>query len=164
MKLYELKNEYLELSQMLADDENQIPEEALRDTLEGIAGEIEDKVLNIAAVIESFKAHADAIKKARDKMYKREQTLQAATQRLKDYVIFCMRATGVKKAESPELRVTLSDGVARVVIDNEDSLPADFVALRTEKFIDKRQIMEAIKEGQEVPGVHLEKTPSLRIS
>ena len=168
MKLYELKNEYLELLSMLSDEDCEIPQEALRDTLEGIEGEIEEKILNTVGVMETLIAEEEKIYNARrkmnDRLAKHQEAIAKKIKGLKDYVIFCMQATGVKKVLSPELRVTLSDGVAGVVIDNDEIIPAEFVTIRTERFIDKRQIKEAIKEGQEVAGAHLEKKPSLRIS
>ena len=46
MKLYEIANDYLALVQAVEDEE--IPEEAISDTLEAIEGEIEVKADNIA--------------------------------------------------------------------------------------------------------------------
>lgn len=61
MKLYEYAEQYEALKQM-AEDEN-IPPEALADTLESIDDEFETKVDSIACIIKDELATAEAIKK-----------------------------------------------------------------------------------------------------
>jgi hypothetical protein len=164
LTLYQLKNEYLELSSMLEDETIELPAEAIHNTLEGIQGELQDKVLNVAAIVETFNSYAEAIKKARERMQKRERALTNRAEQLKAYIVFCMSATGLKKAESPEIRVSLCGGRGRLVIDNEEAIPEQFLQERIEKVVLKTEIIDAMNSGQEVPGVHIEKTEHIRIS
>ena len=63
MKLYELSREYETLSNLWETGE--IPDEAARDTLEGIAGEAEEKADNIACMVKNLNAEAKAMKEER---------------------------------------------------------------------------------------------------
>ena len=60
MKLYELTNDYLALLDAIDNDE--IPEEAIADTLESITACIEDKADSIACLLKNLDADIVAIK------------------------------------------------------------------------------------------------------
>ena len=60
MKLYELTNDYLALLDAIDNDE--MPEEAIADTLEAITASIEDKADSIACVLKNLDAEIVAIK------------------------------------------------------------------------------------------------------
>ena len=57
MNLYELAKSWNDLLSMM----DEIPEDALRDTLEGIEGEFDEKADNIACVIKQLTAESEAI-------------------------------------------------------------------------------------------------------
>ena len=67
MKLYEIKNTYLDFLARMESGE--IPEEAVQDTLEGLEGVFEEKADNIACLIKTLNAEASAIKTERDVLY-----------------------------------------------------------------------------------------------
>ena len=60
MKLYELTEQYEEIYSMLYDEE--IDEQMIFDTAEGLEGEIEEKADNYAKMIFSIKAYFEPIK------------------------------------------------------------------------------------------------------
>ena len=70
MKLYEISNEYNQFLQAVEDEE--IPIEAVADTLEGIKGEFNEKADNIACMIKNQEAEMLAIKAEKDALNKRE--------------------------------------------------------------------------------------------
>ena len=70
MKLYEIANEYLALVEAIENEE--IPEEAVADTLEAMTAEIEDKADNIACLMKALNAEALAIREEEKRLAKRQ--------------------------------------------------------------------------------------------
>ena len=62
-KLYEISGRYQAALDSLTDNPD-IPEDAIRDTLEGLEGEFEEKAIAVAAAIKNLAAESAAIDKA----------------------------------------------------------------------------------------------------
>ena len=69
--IYELTGEYLELMNMLEDEE--IDEQTIIDTLEALDGEIENKADNYAKIIKSLESDIDGISKENDRLTARKK-------------------------------------------------------------------------------------------
>ena len=67
--LYELKEEHEALMNMLYDEE--VDEQTVLDTLEGIEGEIEEKADNYAKIMKILSADTEALKKEEDRLKRR---------------------------------------------------------------------------------------------
>ena len=77
MTLYELTGQYDMLMNMLYDED--IDEEVLLDTLEGMEGEIEDKADNYAKLIRNITADVESIKAEETRLSLRRKTLENIT-------------------------------------------------------------------------------------
>ena len=93
--LYQLTGEYLELLAMLEDEE--IDEQLILDTLEGIDCEIEVKADNYAKLIKNLESKNDAIKKEVDRLNNRKTTFENRIKNLKDHLYNSMKITGKTK-------------------------------------------------------------------
>ena len=72
-----------------------------------------------------------------------------------------METNGIKKISCPLFTITNVIGREVVVVDDVDEIPDDYMELPpvTAK-ADKKAIMTALKAGEEVPGVHIERNKS----
>jgi len=155
MKLYELTNEYKEL--MNLDD---IPEDALADTLEAIEGEISVKAKNIAFMLENWNADVVALKHHRDAISKRIKVIENRQAALRDYLRSNMERCEIKKIQCQYFDITLCNGRDILVIDDEKKIPSTFVEMKVIHEIDKTGITKKLKEGEQVDGARLEKSKS----
>ncbi len=161
--LYELAAEYREAAHRLADTD--LDEQTIADTLDGMAGEIEQKAVAVAMVIRNIKAEEDAIQQAVAGMVERQKAKAKTVERLKDYLKNNLEACGLKKVESPYFVVSVRANPASVVIDDESAIPTMFLvhppapAPRP----DKTAIKEAIKAGANVPGAHVSSSTRIDI-
>lgn len=167
MKLYEIKDEYLTVLDMAQDEE--IDADAIRDTLESIQGEFDEKVDNIACIIKSLTAETEAIKAEQDKLAARAKAKKAKADRLKDYIYDQMSCIGKRKVDTARNKITINKAPPSVKIDNESAF-LGWATLEHEDYItqkppvpNKTIIKDALKNGIEIPGVHLEAGESLRI-
>jgi len=93
--LYELKDNYLKLSEMLYEVE--VDEQCILDTLESIEGEIEDKADNYAKIIFNLLGDAATIKIEKLRLESRQKAYENRAKVLKDRLEEMMNATGKTK-------------------------------------------------------------------
>jgi hypothetical protein len=71
-----------------------------------------------------------------------------------------MEAADIQKVSCPLFTITLAKGRDVAIIDDEEKLPDDLMRVKTSLEPDKVAILEALKNGKEVPGAHIEKSKS----
>lgn len=151
MKLYEITPQLVELSNMDASDE------AVRDTLEAVQMEFNDKAVAIVKVAESLDADTSAIDAEIERLKARKQVIVNRKQQLRDYLLYNMEAAGIKKIDCPLFTVTLRQGVESVEIIDQSQIPNEYVAVEVVEKPDKAAIKAAIKSGKEVTGAILKR-------
>ena len=156
--LYELKEQYNYLMDLLYDDE--VDEQTLMDTLEGIEGEIEVKAENYAKIMRMLDEKAAFAKAEEDRLKKRRESLEKRSEWLKGRLYKTMKETGKTKFDTElfSFIIKKNGGVEKIDITGE--VPAEFLK---PGLPDNTAIRKALKEGRELPfakilprGDHLE--------
>lgn len=167
MRLYDIAQEYKNVLCLLGNEE--IDQQAVLDTLESIEGEFEEKADNTACIIKDLLSDAEALKKEAVALSARAKQKQNSA----DYLINClfsqMEELGKYQIETSRNLLKVKNTPPEVKIQNE----SDFIVWATmehEEFlrqktpeIDKIALKEALKSGQEIPGVSLESGRKLTI-
>jgi len=152
--LYQIVGELRELTE-LADTE-ELPVEVIRDTLEGIEGELEVKATNIAKLTRNLDASAQAIREAARAMIERAERVERRADSIRAYLLWAMQAADIQKIECPEFKIARRKNPVSVVIDEWHELPDIFKVQKPSPLVpDKKAIKAAIDNGQKVPGAHL---------
>ena len=162
LTLYQLADDYLTALDALADMED-LPPEAIADTLEGLAGTFQDKAVAVAAYLKTLEAEAAAIDAARKAMERRETALTHHATRLRDYLKGEMERTGLTRLDHPYLALRVQANPPAVVVEDEGMLPERFKETVTTVKLLKAEIGKALKAGEAVFGAHLEQTTRLVI-
>lgn len=164
MKLYQLADEYQQALEVLDDPE--LPEEAVRDTLEALQGGLVQKGQAVAAYALNLSAEIEALKAHEKRISAKRKTLEAREEWLRGYLKSNMERCSITeiKAIDGTFTAKLGKGRPSVVIDDEKLIPDDSEFVRWKREVDKTAIAAAIKAGQEVPGAHVETRPTLRIA
>ena len=92
MKLYELKENWKQVQEMLYEEE--IDEQCILDTLESIEGEIEDKADSYAMIIKEMLSDAEACKQEKIRLENRQKSFENRAKLLKDRLEEVMKETG----------------------------------------------------------------------
>lgn len=161
--LYQLVDQYRHL-QVLEDPE--LPEEAVRDTLEGLEGEINVKATNVARFIANQEAFAEAVEEAAKAMAERAKRLRRRADGIRGYLLVQMQAAGIERIEAPEFTLAVRKNPPSVIVDSIGELPDEYLAPPPpppEPKPDKKAIAAAIKAGTHVPGARLEQSVRLEI-
>jgi hypothetical protein len=153
--LYAITEQFKELA-ALAETADEDLAVALRDTMEGIEGEFQEKGKAIAMVALNIDGDLEAIQSQIDRLTERKRIIANRKESLKEYLRTNMEASGITKITHPLFTITCGKGKPIVVIDDEKSLPDDFVSVKVTSAPDKVAIAKAIKDGADVPGAHIE--------
>ena len=161
--LYELSNEYMQALEIFTDPENDMPIDAVNDTLEGIEGQWQDKAINITKFMRNLESTAKAIKQAEQQMTKRRKALENRAQWLKDYLKANMERSGITRIESPWFNLAIQNNPASVNILNEEDVPDNFKDEMLIVKVNKNSIKKVLQSGIEVPGACLSQSTRLSI-
>lgn len=153
--LYDISKQYQELT-ALAEAGDEDLSVAIRDTMEGIAGEFQEKGKALAMVTLNMDGDLEAIQSQIDRLTERKRILTNRKESLKEYLRANMEASGITKITHPLFTITLGKGKPIVVIDEESKIPDEFMNVKVTSSPAKAEIAKAIKEGLEVPGAHSE--------
>jgi len=161
--LYELSSEYR--ANMEALSSLDLDDQTFQDTIESLSGDIEVKATEIIKIACNLEVSAEAIEEAEKKMAARRRAIEKRSERIRQYVLACMINAGVKKIECPFFSVAVRENPPKVVIDDARQIPMLYM---TDPPIpkpvpDKKLIAIAIKDGTNIPGVHLERGKRLEI-
>ena len=129
------------------------------------------KAENLAQYIKCLKAEAEVIDIEIKKLRERRDSRNKRIERLKIYLMNCMRAIGVKKIDTPRAKITIRNNAAGLKIDNEiefinmlqDHGRDDLLKYSLPE-IKKSEIKKLIKSGETFDGAHLEAGQSVIIS
>jgi len=158
MKLYELAQNYAQLMEMAEEMES----DALVDTLEALQDAIEDKAENIAKLIKNLEADAKAIKEEEQRLADRRRSIENKVNRLKEYLQQQLEIAGLQRVKRPTITVAIQNNPPSVEITDEKLIPSEYMIPQTPK-IDKKAILERLKNGETVPGCTLKQTKGVRI-
>lgn len=153
--LYTITEQFKEL-EALAETADEDLAIALRDTMEGIEGEFQEKGKAIAMVALNIDGDLEAIQSQIDRLTERKRIITNRKESLKEYLRTNMEASGITKITHPLFTITCGKGKPIVVIDDEKAIPDEFVNVKVTSAPDKAAIAKAIKDGTEVPGAHTE--------
>ena len=159
--LREITGDMLKLMIMLEEEPDS---EVLKDTLEGMGGELDSKAENYVYVIKEYEIQIEAIKKEKARLDARMKTMENSMNRLKDALKGAMEVTGTKKCGGNIYTITLKDGADQLGEFDESLIPEKyFEKIPATLKLDKRKLLADAKV-ERIKGVGpLRKTTSLLI-
>lgn len=164
--IFQLNDELERFMEMV--DEGEIPEEAIADTLEGLEGEIDAKLDDIACACKNLEALINDIKREEDALKERRKSRERRLERLREYMTSAMILSGREKLETGRNKISFRTSKG-VKIANTDEFIAwakvNAPSLLTVTVSEKPALTE-IKSalGQmDIPGVCLEERKNIQI-
>ncbi len=160
--LYQITDKRLELLALAEESEDMV--QAVSDTMESLDGEFEDKARSLMAVVSNMSSDVLAIDSEIKRLGARKKSIENKQDCMRDYLKTNMEASNINKIQCPLFTITLAKGRDIVQIDDESKIPADYLIIKTSMSPMKKEILAALKNGDEINGVSLAKSPnSIRI-
>lgn len=159
MKLYEIAPALrFALDDIVVDEET--GEILSSDALHAVEAQAAEKIEATALYLRELDAEAKAAKDEADRMIARVKSMQKRSDYLKSMLLDALHATGKVKTG----RVTVSIRTTKAVeIAEGADLPEAYTTVKTTVSPNKVAIKQALLDGVEVPGCHLEARESVSI-
>lgn len=151
--LYLVANQYKQIESRLM--ESDLDEQTIKDTLESVAGDLEQKCTAVATVIKNMDAFIEQMKDAKRELDERIKAFESRSERINNYLLDNMKKTGIIKIESPYFTIALRTNPPSVIIEDEGEIEGKYWKQKTVSTIDKLRIKEALQNGEDVPGAKL---------
>ena len=159
MKLYEISDAIRQALDHIELDE-ETGEILQADALHAVEAEASDKVEATALYLRELDAEAKAAKDEADRMIARVKSMQKRSDYIKSMLLDALHATGKVKTA----RVTVSIRTTQAVEVSEGAnLPEAYTTVKTTVSPNKVAIKQALLDGVEVPGCHIEERESVQI-
>ncbi len=161
--LFVLADEYAQAAHALAQTD--LDDETVRDTLEGLAGDLETKSTNVAMFVRNLEAVAEKMAEAEQNINARRKAIEKRAARVREYLKENMEKAAMTKIECPYLALTIKKNPPAVEIFTIALLPDTYMRIPPVPMPepDKTAIKEALKAGIDVPGCKLTNTTRLEI-
>lgn len=165
--LYDISKEIKDIYEKLENGEGIDKEtgevsEEVQNALSISRGELETKAVDYGYVIKSFDDEIDIYDKEIKRLTERKKVMQNAQNRIKEVLKNAMIEFGVEKVKGKTIEIGLRNSES-ISIENEDLIADKFKKVKIETVIDKVAIKQAIKAGEEVKGVSVQKNKNLQI-
>jgi hypothetical protein len=149
MKLHEMSKDYIGFL------ESDLQGEQLTDCLDSIEDSFDEKANNIVKLVSSLSVDVDGIDKELKRLQTMKKTITNNQDRLKEYLRYNMEATGINKIKHSLFSITLGKPTVTAEIIDIDFLPDSFVSTDVVIKADKKAILKALKDGEDIPGAIL---------
>lgn len=160
--IYELTADVMALQEMLEENPT---DEVLRDTMEGLEGDYEAKMVSYSKVIKHLEADTNAIGEELARLRNKKTTLENNIKRMKAIMFESMKATGIAKIDTPIFKIAIQRNGGRlpIVLDCDvEELAPEFVKIT--KAPDMDALTVAIEINPNFKFAHFgERGESLRI-
>lgn len=160
MKLYEITEDFERLREMALDPD--VDPEAIRDTMEAIEADFEDKADGYAKVIRMLETDEDGLDAEIKRLQARKSAVSGNKGRIKDALEKAMRLTGKTKFKTLLFSFGIQKNPPSVAILKEDSVPIDYLVVPDPQ-PDKKRILTELKAGAKFDWAELRQTEALRI-
>lgn len=165
--IYTITQELATLLNMIEAEE--IPEEAVADTLQSVVSEWEKNADDLLSYIKNLRATALDIKAEEEALAKRRKSKEKLAERLSQAITDAMQAVGRGSYESSRHKVTFRRSERLVVTDEEQLLSFLYgnhpEAIKVNEHItyDKDSIKAMLRDGIEVKGAEIESRQNIQI-
>lgn len=157
--LFNLTDNYKQVYDLIVE---QGDEQLLNDTLESINDALEDKADGYVSVVKSLESDNKAIDEEIKRLQQRKTTNKNGIGRLKESLKVSMEATGKTKLKTVLNSYNIQNNPPSLNVIEEKHIPSDFWLSQAPK-LDKKALLKHIKENDDVDGVEIKQTQSLRV-
>jgi hypothetical protein len=149
MQLYKLTTGYAEALHNLQGllEAGEIDQAALTDTMEGIAGEVRDKAVNVALHIKNLRSDLDQLEAEKAAFDARIKSVKSSLEFYEGYLDTNLLKSNIAEIKTPQVHIKYKKLPA--VVDVTGEVPEQYQRVIPEKREpDKRAIGEALKAGE----------------
>ena len=155
--IFEIKGDILDFYDFISDPESEYDDQIFKDTLEGLKGELTDKLEAYMCVIVQLESDAEGIKGQIDRLMKQYAACVNPAKRMKQTMVDVMQELGMPKVQTEHFKLAVQKNGGSKPLKITGKVPAEYCKLEP----DNGKIREALEKGDlefahlEERGVHL---------
>lgn len=162
MNLYELKQSYLKLQELIEDSDYSY--EDLKDTIESISDAIDIKAENYAKIIIQQNHNIEILDEEIKRLQERKDNIENKIKWLKENLKEAMIATNKEKIKTDMFSISVcNNSQPTLTIADEKTIPEKYFYEKIEKVLDKTLLKEQLSAGETIEGVQLTRGKHVRI-
>ena len=148
MTLYELKDEYKQLLEMLEDPD--IDPQVIADTMEAVSGELDVKCDSYVVIIKKLEAQVEMIDTELIRLEKNKTALTGNIKRMKSSVLDAIQLTGQRKMETDHFKLSIvkNGGKQPMEVDEIEKIPQAYISMKP--VADTEKIRKELEAGAEL--------------
>jgi hypothetical protein len=158
--LYEIADDWEYIVGLEVETEDDL--EALNRLLGEVEGRFEEKAKRVAAYIRNLETDIDGHKAEEDRLATRRRNMARKVDGLKDYLKLNLNHLGLKKLDTDLFTIAVQANPPSVKILDEAKIPKDYWK-PVDPVLDKKAILQTLKDGGTVEGAEIFCGDSLRI-
>lgn len=161
-KLYALTDAYQALWSIVDSEDADLP--MIEEALQSVEDAIEVKAQNIALFIRDLDDEANIIQAEEKRLYARRKALENKRDGIKSFLLQAMDHMEMPKIKTNIYTISCQNNPATVAITDESLIPDRFLTLIPASYqVRKKDVLDAWKNGETVPGSMISQGRSLRI-
>ena len=157
--IYDISLRYKAVTGLLEDET--ISQEDINNALMEVMDDVVSKGENGIIFLRKQEAMIEAAKNEKKKIDAYIKRREAVVKRTKQAYLYAMQQMGMKSIQTARGEIKVKTNPPAVVIDDVALLPEDYKHTTITVTPDKPAIKTAIRNGEQVPGAHLEQAVSL---
>lgn len=162
MRLYDIDKALEEAIERAFDPETgELIDETAMEDIAALQLARDQKIEGIALWVKNLTAEAEALKKEKDAFAAREKAAKNKAERLKGYLAYALAG---QKFKTDKVAISYRTSEAVIFTDEIDieQLPEEYIR-RSAPELDKAAVKEALKAGEVIEGLALQKRQSIQI-
>ena len=159
MKLFEINEAIKKIA-----DRDDIDQQTLKDTLDSLKLTRDAKLDGLAGLIERDTADIDFLANKIKQLTEQKKQRQNQKENLLRYMTEVIDNAGIKELHTEHYILKPRNYKQKTIISDERKIPKVYIVTKEVSSIDKRKLYQDMKDGQEVPGAHLEPNRKTTIS
>lgn len=160
-KLYELAEMYENILNLIEDEETD--SESLEAALGQVEDNIESKAENTAKLIKTIEGDVETIKAEEKRLQGKRRALENKKDGIKGYLEHHLKVMNIDKVKTPLFTVALQNSPASVKVLDEDLIPEKYKKTVTTTSVVKKDLLDALKNGEVIEGAEIKQSKHLRI-
>jgi len=146
---------------MLVQNSWELTEEEIDEQLDILHTELHEKENGVYWFYQNVDSKIEMAKKYKDKADLVIKRLKYTQEKLKGLVVEAYKVSGQLPAHDEFSPIKIME-TGKVEIVDESKIPEEYYVEKIEQRLDKRRLLEELKEGKDIPGVRLIKNKHVR--
>ena len=163
MNLYELNQNFNNLIEVLENTEDENIKELIKNSMDQLTLETNEKIENIIKYIKNLESEAEALEKESKRLNDRKIKTLKKVDNLKGYLKDFTSSLESKKYNTGIFNISIRKNAAAIIIENEFLVPQEYCKTEVIRKVDKIALKEKLKAGEVIVGVKLQQSESIII-